>query len=121
MTRAESRDWLDWSVLGLALAVCLIALEAEKPPAARPADAPIAEFSAARAMEHVEAIAREPHPTGSPEAERVRDVVAKKLGELGLATEIQVAKNTRSPMRNVVAVEGAGAFGQEGASVVCSL
>ncbi len=121
MTRAESRGWLAWSVLGIALAVCLVALEAEKPPAAQPADAPIVEFSAARAMEHVEAIAREPHPTGSPEAERVRDALARKLGELGLATEIQVPKGKGSPVRNVVArLKGQGPPGKK-ALLLCAL
>ena len=38
---------------------------------ALPADAPADVFSAARAMRHVEAIAREPHPLGSAAAERV--------------------------------------------------
>jgi len=45
-------------------------------PVLVPANAPASDFSAARALEHVRAIAREPHPMGSGEHDRVRDSIA---------------------------------------------
>lgn len=62
-----------------------------EPPAARPADAPASEFSAARAFAHVEAIARAPHPSGSVEQARVRDHLEAALRDLGLTVERQSA------------------------------
>jgi hypothetical protein len=41
-------------------------------PAVAPRTAPGTAFSAARAMQHLEEIAREPHPIGSPANERAR-------------------------------------------------
>jgi Peptidase family M28 len=61
----------------------------QRPPEALPADAPADAFSAARAMRHVEAIARQPHPLGSPASERVRAYVMDELRALGLEPAIQ--------------------------------
>ena len=47
------------------VAVGGIALVSQGPPLALPADSPADVFSSARAMRHVEAIARKPHPLGS--------------------------------------------------------
>ncbi len=73
------------------------------PPAVVSASAPPALFSAARAMEHVEAIAKEPHPVGSIEHARVRDEVERRFRELGLDVEEQatVAIDARSSHRVV--------------------
>jgi len=56
-----------------------------------PASAPPAEFSSGRALEHVRAIAREPHPMGSPENAAVRDYLVKELRTLGVEPEVQKA------------------------------
>jgi hypothetical protein len=60
---------------------------------ARPAvvgtDAPATEFSAARAMKHLEVIAQHPHPIGSTEHDKVRDYIASELSALSLSPEIQ--------------------------------
>jgi hypothetical protein len=106
-TRAASmavkdRGWFDWLALALAIAVCWYAIESQQPPTARPADAPVAEFSSGRAMLHVEAIAQAPHPTGSPEADRVRSVVVKTLEDLGLLPEVQAPRDKNSPLRKHV-------------------
>lgn len=53
------------------------------------ASAPPTEFSSERALEHVRAIAREPHPMGSPENAAVRDYLVKELRALGLKPEVQ--------------------------------
>jgi hypothetical protein len=65
------------------------------PPRALPADAPVDLFSAARAMRHVEAIAVEPHPLGSPQGARVREYIIAQLAALGLEPEIQRPRNAR--------------------------
>lgn len=86
-----------------------LALLFSGPPSPRPASAPVAEFSAERAMRHVEAIARAPHPLGSDEHDRVRDYLLSALGELGLEGVIQkttgfTAKyRARGTVENVVA------------------
>ncbi|WP_280404627.1 M20/M25/M40 family metallo-hydrolase [Nocardia brasiliensis] len=61
----------------------------QQPHGHRPESAPVAEFSAARAMRIVEEIAQRPHPVGTPEHDRVRDHLAGELRALGLDTEIQ--------------------------------
>ncbi len=58
-------------------------------PDPAPASAPPTEFSSERALEHVRAIAQEPHPMGSPENAAVRDYLVKELRALGLKPEVQ--------------------------------
>ncbi|MCP4540465.1 MAG: M20/M25/M40 family metallo-hydrolase [Chloroflexi bacterium] len=55
-------------------------------------DAPLVEFSSDRAMRHLEAIAKRPHPVGSPEQTEVRDYILEELTAMGL--EIQVQEST---------------------------
>ena len=75
--------------------VCGIALSGQQPPQALPADAPAEVFSSARAMKHVEAIAREPHPLGSAAEEPVRAYLLVELKALGLEPEIQQPRDAR--------------------------
>jgi Peptidase family M28 len=70
-------------------AVCGLALWSQMPPRALPADSPADVFSAERAMRHVEAIAQEPHPLGSPAAARVRAYLMAELASLGLEPGIE--------------------------------
>jgi hypothetical protein len=56
-----------------------------------PADAPKTEFSAERAMPHLRAIAREPHPVGSPENARVRNYLIEQISAMGLRPQVQKA------------------------------
>jgi hypothetical protein len=58
-------------------------------PVPLPAGAPATEFSAARAIEHVRAIAQKPHPLESAEHDRVRDYIVHEFAKLGLAPNIQ--------------------------------
>ncbi|WP_433050192.1 M28 family peptidase [Dactylosporangium sp. CS-033363] len=60
-----------------------------QPPAPRPASISAAEFSAARAFEHVEHIGQEVHVTGSPAATRVRSYITDTLRSYGLAPQVQ--------------------------------
>ena len=97
-----------------------IAVAAIQPPAAAPADAPPDRFSAGRALLALREIARAPHPTGSDENTRVREVIVAHLGGLGLNPEVQtatalVAKRSLAPLyeaatvRNIVCrIQGTG-------------
>ena len=60
-----------------------------QPMAALGADAPLTEFSAARAMKHLEVISRRPHPMGSVEHAQTRDYITRTLEEAGLKPEVQ--------------------------------
>ena len=62
-----------------------------RPPAPLPVSAPADAFSAMRAREHLEAIARAPRRMGSAEHARVRGYLVERLRALGLAPEIQEA------------------------------
>jgi hypothetical protein len=78
--------------LGVALIIWIvIALLPPSRPAPLPATAPPQEFSAGRAMAHIEAIAQRPHPIESPEKARVRDYILAELAALGMQTELQAA------------------------------
>ena len=54
-----------------------------------PASAPLTEFSADRAMEHLAALSNKPHPVGSEEHARVGEYIRSQLTILGLTPEIQ--------------------------------
>jgi hypothetical protein len=77
------------------------------PPAPAPASAPAAEFSAARAKVHIDAIAQRPHPIGTAEHERVRAYVLEQLGAAKLAPEFQTSRSLlggqAATVRNVIA------------------
>ena len=55
----------------------------EGPSPAVSADAPFPDFSSARAMKHLRAIATKPHPIGSIEHLEVRDYILKELAGKG--------------------------------------
>ena len=74
-------------VVGLSLAAILLG----GPPPPLPANAPPFEFSAERAMAHVEQMAQRPRPVGSDHHARVRDYLAGAIEQLGLKAEIQSA------------------------------
>lgn len=76
------------AVAALAL-VGVAAAGSVRPPAARDASAPTGDFSAARAFQHVRAIATEPHPVGSAAQDRVREHLVTTLTGLGLTPEVQ--------------------------------
>jgi hypothetical protein len=75
-----------WLALGL---LAVAGIRSWDPPAPAGPDAPAADFSAARAMAHVRAVAGRPHPLGSPANARVRDYIVGRLRELGLSPGVQ--------------------------------
>lgn len=66
-------------LIGFVLAVLAIV-----PPAPKGLDAPLDQFSSARAMKDVHIIAAKPHPTGSTENAKVRAYLTDRLTVLGM-------------------------------------
>lgn len=60
-----------------------------RPVEPKPSSAPADQFSTDRAWEHLEEIARAPHPTGSVEIERVRRYLVDQLQAMGLEPDVQ--------------------------------
>ena len=83
------RNWL-WFVAALAGALVL-AIIGTTPQPPRSADAPPGQFSAARAMVDVRAIARAPHPTGTAENAQVRAYIAARMRAHGFTVTEQRA------------------------------
>src|SRR5262245_35468511 len=71
----------------IALLVCL-GLYRITPLAVLPQNAPLTEFSAERAMKHIEVIARNPRPLGSLEHDKALDYILKEIVSLGLSPVI---------------------------------
>ena len=81
-------------MLALATALFIAAfagfsLHQTNPPNVVPASAPPIEFSAERALKHLEIIARKPHPIGSLAHAEVRDYLLRELSAAGLKPEVQ--------------------------------
>jgi hypothetical protein len=94
-----------WLGLGLLAA---LAIWLQQPPRPVPATAAATEFSAERAMQHVEAIARSPRPIGSANHAAARDYIVQQLRALGLEPEIQrttAVNSTGAPLFLVGTIE----------------
>jgi hypothetical protein len=76
-------------ILAFLLAVSAFAVSRLAPPGVVPSSAPAREFSAARALQHLKVIAREPHPDGSLADARVRDYLVEQLKLQGLEPQVQ--------------------------------
>jgi hypothetical protein len=73
-------------------ALAWVSIALVQPPRAVPESAPPSEFSSARALKHVRAIAQKAHPTGSEEIERVRRYILDELNALGVNAEVQTVE-----------------------------
>ncbi|MBB6671923.1 M20/M25/M40 family metallo-hydrolase [Cohnella nanjingensis] len=82
-------------ILALLLGAMLVGLLQIRAPHPDGPDAPPNEFSAARAMEKLSIIAKEPHPVGSAAHDRVRAELLAELEDLGLKPEVQRAEAQR--------------------------
>lgn len=92
--RRPARDIARYTLPVLFLGIFIAAWSAwsaQKTPPPQPASIAAAEFSAARAMQHLRWIAAEPHPTGSAAAARVRDGLVTHLQQAGLQASVQRA------------------------------
>jgi hypothetical protein len=68
------------------ISLCIIQL---LPPSPLSENAPPSEFSAARAMRHIEAVSQKPHPMGTPELLAVHDYILEQLKAIGLNPSVQ--------------------------------
>lgn len=86
-TRQTLLSLLAFCTLGGAV---LLTVALVSPPAPLPVDAPATAFSAGRAMQDLEVIAREPHPMGpSPAHAEVRDYLLGEIRAMGLEPQVQ--------------------------------
>jgi hypothetical protein len=101
------------AVVVVLVAIGALALLSLRPPSPLPATAPDSVFSAGRAWQHLEAIASEPRPHGSPAHERVRGHLIESLQAIGLEVRVQASAGTARGsgageqdivLRNVVAL-----------------
>jgi hypothetical protein len=105
-----------------ALVACLacasvLAWMASRTPVPLAANAPAHQFSAGRAFEDVKVIASKPHPSGSPENDKVRDYLVGRCKDMGLETHVQSGQAiTHSFYPDTVYIEGG-----EDQDVVCVL
>lgn len=81
--------WLPLTTILTVILVISLMLWFEKPPQARSTDTPATEFSAERAMVHVEQIAQQPHPMGSSAHDEVRAYLVEQMEQLGLNPDVQ--------------------------------
>lgn len=80
-------------LLSVLMGAAWLATVAPNPAAPVPADAPMDEFSAERALVHVRSIAQTTHPIGSPANAAVRAYISSQLSALGLVPETQAFSN----------------------------
>lgn len=77
------------TTLALLIGTSVLALRQLSAPPPLPVSASVSDFSAARALKHIERIARAPHPVGSSEHAAVRDYITGELSRMGVSFEIQ--------------------------------
>ena len=81
---------LRWALAALIVAAALaLVWLGNRLPSVTPETAPASEFSAARAMKDVQAIATVPHPIGSTEIEATRQYLMQRMTAQGLAPEMR--------------------------------
>lgn len=85
----------------------LLARFEERLPSPVPASAPADTFSAERAMVDVAAMARAPHPIGSPQNQRVRDHLIDRMAQVGLAPQIHAGIGLQQPRQAPDVIVGA--------------
>lgn len=100
--------WLSRAGLAAVLLVAGLSASSTAPPEPRGADTAPEEFSAELAMGHIEEIAQEPRPVGSPAHAATRDHLVDQLDTWGWDTEVHESVGLASPAdgtRNMAAVD----------------
>ena len=98
-------SWLVFvAALALVAMAVVLALAVMRPPPPLAADAPASTFSAERAFEHIERLARVPRPVGSAAHDSVASYLLTAMEQLGLETEVQETTWVRSSGGRNVAV-----------------
>ncbi|MEE3956201.1 M28 family peptidase [Peribacillus frigoritolerans] len=77
------------TILLYIFSLIFLSLVVESPPDPQVGKVPVNEFSADRAMKHINQIAEKPHPTGTRENEKVRQYIVGELDTLGLKTKVE--------------------------------
>lgn len=85
----SNRSLARWIIALSCIAIGVLPL---LPPSPQAPESDPTQFSATRAFDQVEAIAREPHPIGSAEIERVRAHILSTLNETGLDPQSQTVE-----------------------------
>jgi hypothetical protein len=85
--------WRGPATLAILIVTATIASTRTGLPRPVPANAADTAFSSARAMSTLVQVARDAHPTGSPEHARVRSLIVERLADLGLDPEVQTAQS----------------------------
>lgn len=93
------RTLFEACLLGLAI---VLVIRIQAPPRPLPVNAPAADFSAGRALTQVRDLARAPHPMGTAEHDRVRDLLVTRFKDMGFATRIQARVAQRAGARSGV-------------------
>src|SRR5689334_15611765 len=107
--RGSDYRWTGIVALGVLLLLGLVLVLADAPPAPLAAGVPAAQFSAERALKHVEAIAAAPHPVGSAGHIEVENYITTTLRQIGLTPQVQKATgrdrwiDMPMPLENIVA------------------
>jgi hypothetical protein len=104
-------DWLARALMLLLVALVAVdAVIAERPPSPLPSTALPGEFSAERALAFAHGLLPEPipHPTGSPENDRVRERLVSAFNDLGYEAAVETASSCSprgrcATVKNVVA------------------
>ena len=86
-----SPHWTAALTVAFLTAVCWWSVAQVDPPSVVPATAAATEFSAERAVVHLRAFARVPHPVGTKAHDDVRDYILQQLSALGVQPEVQTA------------------------------
>ena len=96
-TLTTPADWLrigslvELMLLFLPVVLGLLALSGMNPPDSVSVNAPLAEFSSGRAMQHLKVISANSHAIGSADQKIVGDYIFNQLASMGLGPEIQQA------------------------------
>ncbi len=91
------------------VSVALVTIIQTLPPSPLPTNAPAIEFSAERAIRHIQVIAKESHPTGSAANAAVREYILAQLKNLGLETETQRDGDLENVMGRIVGTNSSDA------------
>ncbi|MBD8497243.1 M28 family peptidase [Paenibacillus arenosi] len=97
------------SIAFVVLILIAATLFVDQPPRPQPSTAPATQFSAERAMQHLQFIAKESRPSGSERIKQVRDYVVAELTSLGIQPQVQQAEgmtydNKLLELHNIVGV-----------------
>jgi hypothetical protein len=88
--------WVAFLVLIILVIVTYVTVTQVLPPPPLPASVPADDFSAERAIRHIQAIAAQPRPTGTSAYEAAADYVLDQMVKMGFETETQPSQGLRN-------------------------